>query len=344
MNYRKIIVAAVLILTVVVVPGVSQKTRPQKRPAVRPLTPNEIARKALRALVSITTYLPDRTTPLGYGSGFCIGRDSLERGNVLIVTNYHVLKGGKFLDVEPVPARDSDDQTADGVSIRYVDKYHDIAVLSVKIDRTPLLLAASLPLVGDTIYVMGNPEQLEGSFSSGLVGATRATPSPWIQITAPISHGSSGGPVLNAAGQVIGIATSAFRDGQNLNFAVPSTLINAGLNLAKADPTLAWQKATDTLNDDQIPDWQLVDQFTGMTTYYDADSIKQVGRGQRTMWVLAKITEPGHEDTFMNLMAFDCVNRLSKSLTFYRPGEEARSMSGEWVRPTDSALLNTACK
>ena len=342
MNLRKSLVGCGLILCLIA-PTIAQRVRP-KRPALRPLTPNEIARKTLTALVSITTYLPDHKTPLGYGSGFCIGRDPLVRNNVLIVTNYHVLKGGKFLDIEPVPSRGSDDEMAEDIYARYIDKYHDIAVLSAKISRAPLSLAPALPSAGDTIYVMGNPEGLEGSFSAGLVSATRSTPSPWIQITVAISHGSSGGPVLNTLGQVVGIATSAFRNGQNLNFAVPSTLINAGLAMARADPNVTWQKATDTLSEDQAADWQLVDQFTGMTTYYDADSIKDVGQGQRTMWVLAKITEPGHEDTYMNLMIFDCVNKQFKSLTFYRPGGQAQPISDEWSQSDDRALLNIACK
>lgn len=71
--------------------------------------------------------------------------------------------------------------------------------------------------VGDTVYVAGNPEGLEGTFSQGIISAVRGR---YIQITAPISHGSSGGPVLNQKGEVIGIAASSFNEGQNLNFAI----------------------------------------------------------------------------------------------------------------------------
>jgi len=76
--------------------------------------------------------------------------------------------------------------------------------------------------VGDLIYVLGSPEGLESTFSQGNISGTRRLDGrSLIQITAPISHGSSGGPVLNSAGEVIGIAVGALRAGQNLNFAIP---------------------------------------------------------------------------------------------------------------------------
>jgi len=73
--------------------------------------------------------------------------------------------------------------------------------------------------VGDVVYVAGNPEGFEGTFSQGIVSALRG--SEYFQITAPISHGSSGGPVLNNRGEVIGVAAGIFSQGQNLNFAIP---------------------------------------------------------------------------------------------------------------------------
>src|SRR5262249_21669550 len=78
--------------------------------------------------------------------------------------------------------------------------------------------------IGEQIYVAGNPEGLEGTFSQGIISAIRELPAGRIlQITAPISPGSSGGPVLNQQGQVIGVAFATLRDGQNLNFALPSS-------------------------------------------------------------------------------------------------------------------------
>ena len=92
--------------------------------------------------------------------------------------------------------------------------------------------------VGDAIAVIGSPLGLEGSFADGIIAAIRPdraidrdqsrTMSGFIQITAPISPGSSGSPVLNMRGEVIGVATStATDDGQNLNFAIPAAKVAA---------------------------------------------------------------------------------------------------------------------
>jgi S1-C subfamily serine protease len=76
--------------------------------------------------------------------------------------------------------------------------------------------------VGDQIYVVGNPEGLEGTFSQGNIsGIRRMKGIGYLQISAPVSHGSSGGPVLNKSGGVIGVVVGSFVKGQNLNFAVP---------------------------------------------------------------------------------------------------------------------------
>src|SRR4029079_9116422 len=96
--------------------------------------------------------------------------------------------------------------------------------------------------IGDSIYVSGNPEGLEGTFSEGIVSSRRKEGSKqFLQITAPISHGSSGGPVMNRYGEVIGLAVAMIKDGQNLNFAVPvsylAALMTKGGNTPASDRT-----------------------------------------------------------------------------------------------------------
>ena len=77
--------------------------------------------------------------------------------------------------------------------------------------------------IGETVYVAGNPKGLEGTFSNGIISSRR---DPYtkerLQMTAPISPGSSGGPVLNSKGEVIGVSFMTLVGGQNLNFAIPS--------------------------------------------------------------------------------------------------------------------------
>jgi len=96
--------------------------------------------------------------------------------------------------------------------------------------------------VGDSVYAVGNPEGLEGTFSQGIVSGIRESGGDrLLQITAPISPGSSGGPVLNEKGEVIGVSVATFRDGQNLNFAVPSAQLKE--LLSKAGPLMPLAEA-----------------------------------------------------------------------------------------------------
>ncbi|MFZ2330573.1 MAG: S1C family serine protease, partial [Atribacterota bacterium] len=114
-----------------------------------------------------------------------------------------------------------------------IDLNHDLIIL-----RVPGIISSNLPLgnsdsvqVGETVYVAGNPQGLEGTFSHGIVSGIRLVGNDkLLQITAPISPGSSGGPVLNNRGEVIGISFASFSDGQNLNFAIPSNYLKPLIN------------------------------------------------------------------------------------------------------------------
>ncbi|MDE0398536.1 MAG: serine protease [Candidatus Poribacteria bacterium] len=82
--------------------------------------------------------------------------------------------------------------------------------------------------VGDAVYVVGNPRGWQGTFSDGIISSIRKdTAGKVLQMAAPISPGSSGGPVLNNSGKVVGISFSFIRDGQNINFAIPSNPLRA---------------------------------------------------------------------------------------------------------------------
>jgi hypothetical protein len=97
----------------------------------------------------------------------------------------------------------------------------DVAVLKFQAtDLDYLKVGNSTNAVeGETVLVIGNPERLQGTVSSGIISAFRENRS-YIQITAPVSPGSSGSPVLDETGQVIGMATLVAKEGQNLNFAI----------------------------------------------------------------------------------------------------------------------------
>ena len=120
------------------------------------------------------------------------------------------------------------------------DKEYDLAVIKVGgIDAPALPLGDSDTVrIGDKVYVAGNPQGLEGSFSDGIISAIRhsSTADKFFQMTAPISQGSSGGPVFNERGEVIGVSFATFRNGQNLNFAIPVNYLKPMIEMPFAPP------------------------------------------------------------------------------------------------------------
>jgi V8-like Glu-specific endopeptidase len=170
----------------------------------------DVAAAAMRSVVSIIT-LDAMGQPQASGSGFFI-----ESGTVL--TSYHVVKNAQRILVSHI----SGERTQVTATLTWRDETRDLAILKPRgIVGTPLKAAAAKHRVGDKVYVIGNPEGLAGTFSEGIISAFRALDgTSYVQITAPISHGSSGGPVLDESGRVIGIATAFIRDAQNLNLAV----------------------------------------------------------------------------------------------------------------------------
>ena len=176
-------------------------------------TAPQIAEKALAATVYLEMQ-DSNGVPLGFGSGFFVGDN-------LIATNYHVIEGAARGSAKLVGRFST--YTIEGVTA--TDKTNDLALLKVTVSGiNPLPLGNSSDVkIGETIYVAGNPKGLEGTFSNGIISSRR---DPYtkerLQMTAPISPGSSGGPVLNSKGEVIGVSFMTLVGGQNLNFAIPS--------------------------------------------------------------------------------------------------------------------------
>ena len=176
-------------------------------------TAPEIAEKALAATVYLEMQ-DSNGVPLGFGSGFFVGDN-------LIATNYHVIEGAARGTAKLVGQFST--YTIEGVTA--TDKTNDLALLKVTVSGIkPLPLGNSSDVkIGETVYVAGNPKGLEGTFSDGIISSRR---DPYtkerLQMTAPISPGSSGGPVLNSKGEVIGVSFMTLVGGQNLNFAIPS--------------------------------------------------------------------------------------------------------------------------
>lgn len=178
----------------------------------------DLARKALTATVSLEVH-DDKGRTRGRGSGFFVGFD-------LIATNFHVIQGATQGGVRLV----NTETTYPIEGIAATDEANDLALLKVKVDDIfPLALGDSdnVP-IGATVYAVGNPKGLEGTFSDGIISARRDIDGKQrLQMTTPISPGSSGGPVLIRDGKVIGVSASVYypKDAQNLNFAIPSNAL-----------------------------------------------------------------------------------------------------------------------
>lgn len=178
----------------------------------------ELVKRIKPSAVAIETF-DSKGNTLSRGSGFFIAADR-------VITNRHVIERSNrveihLLDGKKFPVR----------GVLAVDGEGDLALLQVDVPRAlvvPLPLLRTVPQEGESIVVIGNPYGLEGSVSNGIVSAVREISGygKIIQITASISPGSSGSPVVNMAGQVIGVATLQAAEGQNLNFAVPAERIS----------------------------------------------------------------------------------------------------------------------
>ena len=196
------------------------------------LSAEDIAEKALAA----TVYLEMQDSngrALGFGSGFFVKPD-------LIATNYHVIEGA----VRGTAKLIGKYTTYDIEGIAATDNANDLAILKVAAyGIKPLPLGDSDTVrIGETIYVAGNPKGLEGTFSDGIISSRRDRyTKERLQMTAPISPGSSGGPVLNRKGEVIGVSFARHRaiDAENLNFAIPSKYLKYLLANPKPTETLS---------------------------------------------------------------------------------------------------------
>lgn len=190
-------------------------------------TPQQIAKKALASTVYLRVY-DTNGKYMRSGSGFFVGTDK-------ITTNYHVIKEATSIYAKLV----GKEKWHIVSRVTATDEKHDLALLKVANFNSP-----SLPLansnnvqIGEEIYAVGNPQGWEGTVSDGIISGIRGEgDNKWIQMTASISPGSSGGAVLNSKGKVIGIATLIYisvdpelkvNQSQNINFAVPSNYLKA---------------------------------------------------------------------------------------------------------------------
>lgn len=170
--------------------------------------------------------------PIASGSAVVIAVDTL-------VTNCHVLR-----DAARVAIRRGDTELP--AQQAEADTEHDLCLLRVARLKAPTVLLAPEASLrpGMRVYAVGAPRRLEQTISDGLLSGLRRAPDgslTMVQTSAPISPGSSGGGLFDAHGRLIGITTSGLKESQNLNFAVPSRLVDA---LSRRAGRTEWQART----------------------------------------------------------------------------------------------------
>ena len=159
--------------------------------------------------------------PFMQGSGFFINADTF-------VTSHHVIDGGSRATIT---------MATSGLVLQVsgfiaFDRQRDLVLLKTsEPGGSHLKLEVAVPAVGDNIFVYGAPRGLDGTLSQGIISAHR-TDRNLLQVSAPISPGSSGSPVANSAGDVLGVVAGSRLDGQSLNFAIPAAYVVDLLNRA----------------------------------------------------------------------------------------------------------------
>ena len=190
-----------------------------------------VAQLALPAVVLLVGFDKNQE-PIGQGTGFVIGAG-------LIATNAHMVEGIHFASVGFVGGNDVFKVEA----VLGLDQKNDLAIIlvpGIKGDDILRLGDSDLVQIGQPIIAVGNPIGLAGTVSDGIISAFRFVDGERVfQISAPISPGSSGGPILNMNGEVIGVATSGIPDGENLGFAVPVSYLQDILDTSPNPMTLA---------------------------------------------------------------------------------------------------------
>jgi tetratricopeptide (TPR) repeat protein len=161
-----------------------------------------------------------KSNSVSQGSGFFINED----GD--IISNYHVIKGSNKIEVMT-----SDGKKYPVKDILATDKDIDLFLASVDIPKNevhPIKISSTIPEIGEDIMVIGCPEGLSQTMTRGIISAIRDLKDygTVIQIDAAISPGSSGSPVINKEGEVIGVATFGRVEGQSLNFAISSKQVS----------------------------------------------------------------------------------------------------------------------
>ena len=199
----------------------------------------ELVTKTEKSVVTVKTY-DTEGEPLKVGTAFFIDESGI------LLSNFHVLSDSYSAKIITLDGKEYDVK-------KIISSNKELDIIKFNISNPlnehfpKLVISSSSTLKGEDIFVIGSPGGFESSVSKGIVSAIRDVPEvgKLYQITAPISSGSSGSPVFNMQGKVVGIATLQYQDGQNMNFAIDINLVkklvekgafNSNINIEKELP------------------------------------------------------------------------------------------------------------
>lgn len=271
----------------------------------------QIVEDVMPAIVLVNSYDASGRN-LKRGTGFCVTQD-------LFLTNYHVVENASRITI-----RTNDDRTYPVLPNSIMEK-SDLALLksASEVCARPLRLASAAPKPGEKIVVVGNPLGLTGTVSDGIVSAIRDS-EDLVQITAPISPGSSGSPVLNLRGEVIGVATLNLKGGQNLNFAVSASHIRTiwpstfTVSRVSSSPKVPLSSRWRLLNDKE--------------TTYDKQSLTRVGE-LISVWINYDNKDGTNSKQFYEINCSSRKIRMTQSISYGIGGkvEQSSSAPNEWA-------------
>jgi S1-C subfamily serine protease len=196
--------------------GLEDRTKELERRAGNTIDTQAVATKVLPSVFRVSS-------PAGIGTGFGFAKQPPE-GGTYVVTNYHVIdrvwtSGQRQVTLEQQNRRFT-------AQIVKVDEGVDLALLLVT-DKFPALEPAPEPAKpGLPLVVVGSPLGLEDTVTSGVVSALRSTAAgQLIQFDAPVNPGNSGGPAVNAQGQVVGVVTLKLNNAEGISLAIPVQVV-----------------------------------------------------------------------------------------------------------------------
>ena len=210
---KKVFIISGIVLAILLVAGLFVAWMLSKGEDVG--TPHVLSAEEIYSQISpsVVEISAESATEISTGTGFFLDN----KGTV--ITNYHVIE-----DCQTAKITLSNGSTYQVTAVLGYDADRDIAILSTtcKISK-PLSLRSDPAKTGEKVYALGSSLGLTGSLSDGIVSAVNreVEGNVYIQTTAPISQGNSGGPLVDEKGAVIGVVCASFTDGQNLNLAIP---------------------------------------------------------------------------------------------------------------------------